>query len=450
MNKIALLIGVVGILIVSSCQKEPDSPINSELDTQLQAALEFASNGNGANYFLLPESNDFAAIPQDPLNPLTEEKVFLGQMLYHETGLALNPKHEISEGTYSCASCHFASAGFQAGRVQGLSDGGIGFGINGEGRQQGVLYQAEEMDAQPFRSPTTLNVAYQKNMLWNGQFGATALNVGTEANWTEGTPKAVNHLGFEGVEIQAIAGLDVHRMKIDDQQNILLWYQTYFQDAFPEVPEGERYTKEMAGLAIAAYERTLLPNKAPFQQWLKGDKTAMSDAEKRGAVVFFEKTNCTNCHTGPALNSMEFHSYGMSDLHDCPEEVFFARPELEDYKGRGAFTGDAADDYKFKVPQLYNLEDSPFYGHGSSMRSIRQVLEYKNEAEKENGFVPDSQLADDFVAQNLTDTELDDMEAFIKHALRDSDLMRYQPSSIVSGNCFPNNDPMSRSQLGCN
>ncbi len=449
MNKILLALGIIGLLFTSSCQKDPDSTLNTELDTQLQAALESASNGNGANYFLLPESNDFAAIPQDPRNPLTEEKVFLGQMLYHETGLALSPIREFSKGTYSCATCHFAAAGFGAGRVQGISDGAIGFGVNGEGRERGSLYQGDEMDAQPFKSPTTLNVAYQKNMLWNGQFGATGLNVGTEEQWTAGTPKAVNNLGYEGVEIQAIAGLGVHRLEVDNQQEVLLWYQTYFQDAFPEVAEDERYTKEMAGLAIAAYERTLLPNQAPFQQWLKGDMNAMTDAEKRGAVVFFDKANCTTCHTGPALNSMEFHAIGMANLYACPEEVFLTSPDQAAHKGRGSFTKDAADDHKFKVPQLYNLEDSKFYGHGSSMRSIRQVLEYKNEANKENGLVPDSQLADEFVPQNLTESELDDMEAFIKHALRDPDLMRYQPSTVVSGNCFPNNDPMSRTQLGC-
>lgn len=450
MKKISLLIVVVGTLVISSCQKDPENPINTELDSQLQTALETASNGNGADYFLLPESNDFARIPQDPLNPLTEEKVFLGQMLYHETGLALNPKHDFSEGTYSCASCHFASAGFQAGRVQGLSDGGIGFGVNGEGRDRGILYQPDEMDAQPLKSPSTLNVAYQKNMLWNGQFGATGVNVGTEDLWPEGTPIAVNNLGFEGVEVQAIAGLGVHRLEVDNEQDVLLWYQTYFEDAFPDVPEEERYTKEMAGLAIAAYERTLLANQAPFQEWLKGDKSAMTDAEKRGGIVFFEKANCTTCHTGPALNSMEFHAIGMADLYACPEETFLSDPSSNAHKGRGGFTGDDADNFKFKVPQLYNIGDSPFYGHGSSLRSIRDVLEYKNEANKENGLVPDSQLADDFVPQNLTDSELDDMEAFIKHALRDPDLMRYQPSSIVSGNCFPNNDPMSQNQLGCN
>lgn len=146
---------------------------------------------------------------------------------------------------------------------------------------------------------------------------------------------------------------------------------------------------------------------------------------------------------------MEFHAVGMSNLYDCPEEIFLTNLSQKGHKGRSSFTGDAADDHKFKVPQLYNLADSPFYGHGSSMRSIRQVLEYKNDAVKENGLVPDSQLADDFIPQNLTDSELDDMEQFIKHGLRDPDLMRYQPSTVVSGNCFPNNDPMSKNHLGC-
>ena len=52
-------------------------------------------------------------------------------------------------------------------------------------------------------------------MLWNGQFGATGPNEGTEASWGEGTPKFNNHLGYQGIETQAIAGLTVHRMGID-------------------------------------------------------------------------------------------------------------------------------------------------------------------------------------------------------------------------------------------
>lgn len=53
--------------------------------------------------------------------------------------------------------------------------------------------------------------------MWNGQFGATALNKGTESQWKAGTPIETNFLGYEGLEIQAIAGMGVHRLNINDQ-----------------------------------------------------------------------------------------------------------------------------------------------------------------------------------------------------------------------------------------
>ncbi len=444
-----LAVAVCCLLTVASCQKDTPGTEENILDERLTAALQNAGGAQGADFFKMPDSDDYANIPQDPRNPLTKEKTELGQMLFHETGLALAPKHEFAAGTYSCASCHFAEAGFQAGRVQGLGDGGIGIGIKGEGRSRSIVYRNDEPDAQPFRSPTVLHVAYQKNMLWNGQFGATAMNEGTEANWTEDTPKAINHLGYEGTETQAIAGLGVHRQRVDGADEITRLYRDFFNAAFPDFDEEERYTEETAGLAIAAYERTLHSNEAPFQKWLRGDLTAMNDSEKRGALVFFESANCVDCHTGPALNSMEFHALGMNNLGDCPEETFRADSELTDNRGRGAFTGNAEDDYKFKVPQLYNLADSPFYGHGSGFRTLKEVVEYKNNAVAENHRVPQEQLAEAFTPQNLTAAQIDDLTAFLTHALYDDNLRRYVPSSVLSGNCFPNNDPMSKSHLGC-
>ena len=202
---------------MSSCKKdsEDQNTPNTQLDQDLEEVLLTAADGNGLDFFKLPDSDEFLKIPQDPNNPITKEKVELGKLLYHETGLAIDPMKELSMETFSCASCHFASAGFQAGRFQGIGEGGIGFGINGEGRQMGAFYEGDELDVQPIRTPTAMNGAYQKNMLWNGQFGATGINVGTESQWTPGTPIATNDLGFEGLETQAIAGLGVHRMDID-------------------------------------------------------------------------------------------------------------------------------------------------------------------------------------------------------------------------------------------
>ncbi len=118
--------------------------------------------------------------------------------------------------------------------------------------------------------------------------------------------------------------------------------------------------------------------------------------------------------------------------------------------GRGGFTLDPADNYKFKVPGIYNMEGTPFYFHGASKRSIREVIEYKNLAQTENPNVDQSVLSSKFVPLSLTEDEITHLTAFVKNALKDPDVERYQPTELPSGNCFPNADPLSRSDLGCN
>lgn len=444
-NKVLILL--LGAITIFSCKNEPQ--LNEELDIQLEEALKQNAPDGNLEFYTMPDSDDFEAIPQDPKNPLSENKVKLGKMLFHESGLGLKPENGFNSETFSCATCHFAGAGFQAGRFQGLGEGGVGFGINGEGRMRGPLVQRSKIDAQPVRTPTAMNGAYQINMLWNGQFGGTGLNLDYGAQFTPGTPKETNELGFEGLETQAIAGLGVHRLEVDETIVEELGYKEMFDAAFGDFDVSERYTKETAGLAIAAFERTVLSNQAPFQQWLKGDKSALSESEKQGAVLFFDKGQCSSCHTGPALNTMEFHALGMKDLHECPEEVFKTDPEAADHLGRGGFTGLEEDKYKFKVPQLYNLTDSPFYGHGSSFRSVRAVLDYKNTAIKENDRVPTAQLSDKFEPLGLTPSEIDALTTFVEISLRDDNLLRYQPDFVNSGHCIPMNDPMSKNHLGC-
>ena len=172
--------------------------------------------------------------------------------------------------------------------------------------------------------------------------------------------------------------------------------------------------------------------------------------KKKGAILFFGKANCSSCHNGPALNSMSFHAIGMKDLYEVAEETFNTSASDGANLGRGSFTKNAADNHKFKVPQLYNLEETPFYGHGSSFRTIRDVVDYKNKAIPENSNVPTEQLASEFIPLNLSDEEVDQLTAFITHGLRDPNLMRYQPTTLPSGLCTPFNDTQARTDLGCN
>jgi cytochrome c peroxidase len=225
-------------------------------------------------------------------------------------------------------------------------------------------------------------------------------------------------------------------------------YKEYFEKAFPTLSGTDLYTKENAGLAIAAFERTMLSNEAPFQKWLRGYQKAMFDEEKKGAILFFGKARCVSCHTGPALNKMDFFAMGMADL-DGPG-IYGTAPDKAENLGRGGFTKNPVDNYKFKVPQIYNLKDSPFFGHGGDFKSVREVIEYKNLAIARNPAVPNSQLAAEFVPLGLSDEEISQLTRFVESALHDASLDRYNPSTLPSGFCFPNNDIYTKSDLGCN
>ncbi|MDX1548518.1 MAG: cytochrome c peroxidase [Rhodothermales bacterium] len=436
-------------LLLSGCEVFSSEPEADALDDDLRGRLVQVSDGQGLSYFILPESDDLAAIPADPRNPVTAEKIALGRLLFHETALLTEPAREEGQFTASCAACHHAAAGFQANLPQGIGEGGLGFGVRGEGRLNHAGY-GTDLDVQPIRTPAALNAAFQEVMLWNGQFGAQGMNRGTEASWTEGTPKAVNHLGFHGLETQAIAGLTVHRMgRMEDSpvyENDT--YKQLFAEAFPAVPAAERMTLEHAGLAIAAYERTLLANRAPFQRWLRGETGAMTEQQKRGALLFFGDAGCADCHTGPALNSMTFHALGMAELNGEGVYGDFST-DVTTKLGRGGFTGRAEEHYMFKTPQLYNLADSPFYGHGAEFRSLHEVVEYKNRAIPSNPEVPVERLAEGFRPLGLSAAQIDDLVAFLAEALYDPALDRYVPASLPTGHCFPVNDPQARTDLGC-
>jgi len=434
------------LLGVSSCQRDFDTISDDPLSLELHRTLAKLSPTGSSTYFQFPPAGNLDQIPQDPLNPLTESKVALGKLLFHETGLGITNKIGDCFQTYSCASCHHAGAGFQAGVAQGIGEGGMAFGRFGEARKLDPIHNTDSIDVQPIRSPTVLNGAYQKNMLWNGQFGATGMNEGTEAQWTAGTPKAVNHLGFEGLEIQAIAGMSVHRLNVDEALLDSLGYTQMFDDAFASVNANERYTRTTAGLAIAAYERTLMATEAPFQKWLRSESN-LGENELRGAMLFFGKGECGSCHTGPALNSMNFHALGMEDLMSRSDVLLQSAFPLED-KGRGAFTGISSDDYKFKVPQLYNLADVNFLGHGGSFTTVQEVIEYKNKAVPERSNVS-ANLDPAFKPINLTAEEIGLINEFIEHSLYDPGLMRFVPQVLPSGNCFPNADTQAQVDQGC-
>ncbi len=420
----------------------------SDLDTELEQTLIRLSQRGSLEEYKLPEGNNLAGIPAGIGNVLTEEKIELGKLLFHETALGRDAIRPEQIRTYSCASCHVANAAFTAGAIQGIADGGIGFGQDGLGRRMLNTYEEAEIDAQGARPLSMLGVAYVTNSMWAGRFGARGANAEVEEVWGVFDPATeVNHLGLDGLEAQNIEGTITHRMSTDGYLLDTLGYRRLFDRAFPDFVGEARYGRIAMSFALSAYIRTLLPNRAPWQHWLKGDKGAMSEQQKRGAALFFGKAGCYRCHNGPALNGNTFHALGVNDLCD----VGGLRTGIDDTRnlGRGDFTRRSEDFYKFKVPQVYNTKDMPFYFHGSSHDNLRDVVEYFNNGIPDNDRVPLGNLSEFFHPLNMNDAEMDDLVEFLAEGLYDPDLQRYVPAEVLSGNCFPNNDEQSKLDMGC-
>lgn len=460
-QKFVLLL--TSVIYLVSCGSGDGGSYNNTLSseiypdtTSLVEAIERASPTNSIDFYLLPDSDDFENIPQDPMNPITSDKVEIGKFIYHDPAFATEGV-AIRAQTWSCASCHHARAGFKSGMVQGLGEGGEGFGLKGEARS---WYNSEigvqDADVQPVTSPTTLNVAYQDVMLWNGALGNSANGVVNAAIdpdrlMTEGTPKIANKEGLSGIETQAIAGTGVHRLLGFPPELEESSYYQMLLEAFPEYSRDQLH--KGSARAIAAFERTILANQSPFQLWLRGDGSAMTEQQIRGGEIFFDTGGCAGCHQGPALSSPVgatademFFAVGFHDL-DINDDIIGDVPDGVRL-GRGGFTGDTLDYYKFKVPQLYNLADIPVFGHGGSFSSIREVVEYKNNGRAQND-VSRNYLDYRFFPLGLSENEINDLVIFLEEALRDPNLMRYQPDSLPSGLCIINNDSTSRTDLGC-
>ena len=107
----------------------------------------------------------------------------------------------------------------------------------------------------------------------------------------------------------------------------------------------DRLTIDEVTGAIAAFEETLVTPNARFDQWLKGDKTALKSDELAGHKLF-KNSGCVACHNGPNLGGNPFQKMGIAEPFKTTNTA----------EGRFAVTGKDADRFNFKVPTLRNVQ----------------------------------------------------------------------------------------------
>lgn len=257
-----------------------------------------------------------APAPAD--NPTTPEKVALGKMLYHDPRLS-------STGTVSCASCHNTMLGGEDNRPNAM-------GVNGQTGDRSA--------------PTVWNAAFNQVQFWDGR----AASLEEQAAGPVTNPIEMGMKSWDDV---------VARLKSIEG------YQEAFEQAFGK----DSISKDTATKAIAAYERTLITPNSPYDNYVNGDASALTEQQIRGMNKATE-LGCTSCHSGPAFNGP-----GMFQKFPVHSSGYFeAKYHFKKDKGLAEVTQKAEDENLWKVPTWRNVALTAPYFHNGSVKTLDEAV----------------------------------------------------------------------------
>ena len=424
----------------------PGTPLGS-LDEQLLQALD-----------------DAGVAPVDRPQAEPQALLTLGQALFFDKELSGNRN-------ISCATCHHSATWTGDQLSVSLGEGGTGLGSN---REQGAGAMI------PRNAPHVFNggVSGVNTMFWDSRVKHDPLTgeLDTPEPGLNGATPALAEAGPLSSALAAQAMFPVTsreemRGQIgapdalrDATTNTDVWdalmdrlgafpqYRALFEAAFPLAGGFDNMNFGHAARAMAAFEReqwTALDS--PFDGYVGGDVSALSDAAKRGGLLFYGRALCSVCHAGPLMTDFEHHAV-------CIPQVGPGKVEISEDRGLALETGDTADDYKFRTPSLRNVALTGPWMHDGAFTSLETAVRHQLDPVGSLTSYDASQLqarftatVDTDVTRNaaraaaldpvmsvpviLSDAELGDLMAFL-HALTDPaslNLLQEVPDSVPSG-----------------
>lgn len=311
-------------------------------------------------------------MPQPPA--LNAAHVELGRNLFFDKELSGNRD-------VACATCHHPR--FNYGDGLNLS---VGVGATG-GIGPGRAHPAKTFV--PRNAPAIYNVGMMPELFWDKRVGTPP---GQQQTITpEGpmnlTPDAAQAL-FPLVNVTEMRGsghsLDglsdaAYRQALVARLAAINDYVLMFDQAFGA---GNMTVDNMAR-AIAAFERSQTFSNAPWDRYLRGEANALTDAQKRGASIFFGPGGCDACHSGPLLTNFSTHNVIIPQFGPGQNQGLLGR---EDF-GFENTTGNAGNRYQFRVPSLRNVALTAPYMHNGAFNTLNEVVNhYRNKAASTNGF----------------------------------------------------------------
>ncbi len=271
----------------------------------------------------------FANEPIEPIAPVKEinlSQAELGKKLYFDPRLS-------KSGFISCNSCHNLSMG-------GTDNIKTSIGHNW---QQG-----------PINAPTVLNSSMNLAQFWDGR----AADLKEQAGDPIADP---GEMAF------------THTLAVDVLESIPQ-YVTEFTLVFGT----NSINIDQVTQAIAEFEKTLVTLNSRLDQWLLGNKDALTKKEIDGYELF-KNSGCIACHNGSAVGGNSFQKMGVVEPYKTKNPA----------EGLSAVTGKDADRFKFKVPTLRNVELTYPYFHDGEAETLAEAVDVMGQLQLGKKFTRD-------------------------------------------------------------
>ena len=293
--------------------------------------------------------------PADPSNRYADDPraAALGRRLFFDTQLSRN-------GKLACASCHRPELQFTDARPQSR-------GLRPVHRN----------------APSLLSAAWHRWLFWDGR---------ADSLWMQALGPLLNadELGLSARALRET--LDAH-------------YRADYEPIFGTLAgQDEGRVLANTGKAIAAFERTLRPAPARFDDFAdalgRGEPAAALTAQEQSGVrLFIGKAQCLRCHHGPLLTNEGFHNTGLGKSPGLPADPGRSRGVRELQASEFTCRGPHNDDPQrlcphleylraiggelrgaFKVPSLRAVAETAPYMHDGRFPTLAAVLAHYNRA----------------------------------------------------------------------
>jgi len=330
----------------------------------------------------------------------------LGRLLFFDTAVGLYEDN-------ACAGCHSPARGFGDTRS-------IAIGV----QNNGVVGPSREGPRNQRRTPTVVNTAFYPKLMWNGRFFALSDDPFDNSQGFTFPPnhRTITHLLIaqahipptELVEVAGFTGTrgtiglrfdpfddglggvvpppdssgfrnEPIRQAVLERLDTTPEYRKLFGKVFPEVRAGAPIDFSMFGRAIAEFEFTLVRANAAIDRYARGHCDAMTDSQKRGALVFFGKGNCVTCHavageSNEMFSDFQMHNIGVPQIAPAfgvglGNVIFDGPGENKDF-GLEQITGNPADRYKFRSSPLRNVALQPAFFHNGAFTRLEDAIRH--------------------------------------------------------------------------